>query len=101
MLEITKELHSFLVGLHYNPATVSHRMEHYLEHLFHLLEVPDEEDVLDYYGIMGHGQLALSEIACRRGRSDAAAMQRIDDSLHHLAITPEWQMILSIIKSNH
>ena len=57
--------------------------------------------MLDYYGIMGHGQLALSEIARRRGRSDAAAMQRIDDSLHYLAITPEWQMILSIIKSNH
>ena len=101
MLEITKQLHSFLVALHYNSETVSHRMSHYLEHLFHLLDVHDEEDVLSYYGVLGYGQLALADIAQRRGLSEAAMMQRIDDSLHRLAITPEWQMILSIIESKH
>lgn len=93
MDEITKELQSFLIALHYNPDSVSDKMKHYLEHLTHLLPVDDEESLLHYFGILGHEQLSLYEIAQQRRLSPEAMMAHIDESLRKLAITPEWQML--------
>ena len=90
---LTKELQLFLVRLHYQPDAVSHQMEHYLEHLVCLLEPDDEEALLHYFGILGHEQLALDEIARSNHLSPEAMMERIDNCLRKLAVTPEWQMI--------
>ena len=96
MDEITKELQSFLVKLHYSPDSVSEKMEHYLEHLTHLLSPDDEESLLHYFGILGHEQMGLDEIARQRGLSPETMMTKIDESLRRLAITPEWQMMKSV-----
>lgn len=89
----TKELREFLVMMHYKPESVSQKMTHYMEHLSHLLPVAEEEDVLHYFGILGHEQLSLDELAQKRRLSPDAVLSSIDKSLRKLAITPEWQMI--------
>ena len=90
---LTKELHSYLVRIGINPTSVTPQMEHYLEHLVCLLEPDDEEALLHYFGILGHEQLALDEIARSNHLSPEAMMERIDNCLRKLAVTPEWQMI--------
>ena len=93
MDELTKELQSFLVRMHYEPESVSHQMEHYMEHLVCLLP-PDAEDVvLHYFGILGHEQLSLDELATKNSLSPETMMEQIDNSLRKLAVTPEWQMM--------
>ena len=98
MDELTKELQSFLVRLHYQPEGVSHQMEHYLEHLVCLLEPEDEEALLHYFGILGHEQLSLAEIAHENSLEPEAMMERIDNSRRRLAVTPEWQMMKQAMK---
>ena len=58
-----------------------------------LLEPDDEEALLHYFGILGHEQLALDEIARSNHLSPETMMERIDNCLRKLAVTPEWQMI--------
>ena len=94
MDELTKELQSFLVRLHYQPEGVSHQMEH----LVCLLEPEDEEALLHYFGILGHEQLSLAEIAHENSLEPEAMMERIDNSLRRLAVTPEWQMMKQAMK---
>lgn len=95
---LAKELQSFLVRLHYEPECISHQVSHYLEHLTHLLEVADEEALLHYFGILGHEQYSLDDIADDNHLSPEQMMEHIDTSLHKLAITPEWQMLKQFIK---
>ncbi|MBR1463586.1 MAG: hypothetical protein IJ604_09480 [Prevotella sp.] len=90
---LTKELQAFLVMMHYQPDRISHQMEHYMEHLLHLLPPDDEEAVLHYFGILGHEQLSLNELAQERSLSPEDMMQQIDQHLRRLAVTPEWQML--------
>lgn len=56
MEQITKDLQSFLVQMHYEPNSISHQMEHYIEHLFHLLSVDDERLLCQYFGLFGQEQ---------------------------------------------
>lgn len=97
MDKITKELQEFLVRMHYEPQSISHKMEHYMEHLVRLLLPDEEESLLHYFGILGREQLSLNEIAKQRRLSPDAMMAHIDESLHKLAITPEWQMMKGVI----
>lgn len=95
MDQLTKELQSLLVKLHYEPESVAHHTVHQLEHLFHLLNVEDEEALLHYFGILGREQKGLSDIAREKGLSDVETMEAIDICLRKLAVTPEWQIIKS------
>lgn len=95
MDELTKELQALLVKLHYEPQNVTHKTAHQLEHLFHLLNVEDEEALSHYFGILGREQKALSDIAREKGLTDVETMEAIDICLRKLAITPEWQIIKS------
>lgn len=95
MDRLTKELQAFLVKMHYEPEAISHQMEHYMEHLFHLLPPDEEEAVLHYFGVLGHEQQSLNELACVYNLSPEDMMQQIDSHLRRLAVTPEWQMMKS------
>ena len=97
MDELTKELQNFLVRLHYEPECVSHQISHYIEHLTHLLNVDDEETLLHYFGILNHEQLALGEMAKERQLTPETLMAHIDENLRKLAVTPEWQMLKTLI----
>ena len=68
-------------------------MEHYLEHLLYLLPPEEEEAVTHYYGLFGSERLSLQEIAKELKLSQEDAMERIDQFIRKLAITPEWQML--------
>lgn len=98
MDELIKELQTFLVRLHYEPECISHKVVHYMEHLTHLLSVQDEESLLHYFGILGHEQKSLDELAQERQLSPEDMIAQIDKCLRKLAITPEWQMIKQITK---
>lgn len=97
MDNVTKQLQTFLVSLHYQPESVSGKMKHYMEHLFHLLQVDDEVMLCNYFGLFGHEQKALSTIARDANTTQEMCMAHIDELLHRLAITPEWELLCSII----
>ena len=95
---MTRQLHSFLVHIGLNPMSINPQMEHYLEHLLYLLPPEDEEAVTHYYGLFGEAQKSLQEIAKELELSQEDAMERIDQCVRKLAVTPEWQMMKQIIK---
>ena len=90
---LTHQLHSFLVRVGLNPTSISPQMEHYLEHLLYLLPPEEEEAVTHYYGLFGSQRLSLQEIAAELELSQEDAMERIDQCVRKLAVTPEWQML--------
>ena len=98
MDSLTRSLHSFLVRVGLNPASLSPQMEHYLEHLLYLLPPEEEEAVTHYYGLFGAQRLSLQEIANELESSQEDAMERIDQCVRKLAVTPEWQMLNQILK---
>ena len=93
MDSLTRSLHSFLVRVGLNPTSLSPQMEHYLEHLLYLLPPEEEEAVTHYYGLFGAQRLSLQEIAKELESSQEGAMERIDQCVRKLAVTPEWQMM--------
>ena len=98
MDSLTRSLHSFLVRVGLNPTSLSPQMEHYLEHLLYLLPPGEEEAVTHYYGLCGAQRLSLQEIAKELESSQEDAMERIDQCVRKLAVTPEWQMLNQILK---
>ncbi|HEY9550812.1 MAG TPA: hypothetical protein VIQ97_00875 [Prevotella sp.] len=90
---LASELQSFLIRLGREPHCVSHKVEHYVEHILHLLPTSDEEDLKSYFGLFGNEQLSIYDIAERRNKDAETTMETIDRNLHKLAITPEWQTI--------
>ena len=98
MDSLTRSLHSFLVRVGLNPMSLSPQMEHYLEHLLYLLPPEEEEAVTHYYGLFGAQRLSLQEIAKELESSQEDAMERIDQCVRKLAVTPEWQMLNQILK---
>ena len=97
MDQVTRSLHSFLVRVGLNPTYLSPQMEHYLEHLLYLLPPEEEEVVEHYYGLFGCQQKSLQEIAKKLNLSQEDAMERIDQCIRKLAVTPEWQMLKQTI----
>ena len=95
---LTRQLHTFLVRVGLNPTSLSPQMEHYLEHLLYLLPPEEEEAVTHYYGLFGAQRLSLQEIAKELESSQEDAMERIDQCVRKLAVTPEWQMLNQILK---
>ena len=95
---LTRSLHSFLVRVGLNPTSLSPQMEHYLEHLLYLLPPEEEEAVTHYYGLFGSQRLSLQEIANELESSQEDAMERIDQCVRKLAVTPEWQMLKQLLK---
>ena len=98
MDSLTRSLHSFLVRVGLNPTSLSPQIEHYLEHLLYLLPPEEEEAVTHYYGLFGAQRLSLQEIAKELESSQEDAMERIDQCVRKLAVTPEWQMLNQILK---
>ena len=98
MDSLTRSLHSFLVRVGLNPTSLSPQMEHYLEHLLYLLPPEEEEAVTHYYGLFGAQRFSLQEIAKELESSQEDAMERIDQCVRKLAVTPEWQMLNQILK---
>ena len=90
---LTRSLHTFLVRIGLNPMSISPQTEHYLEHLLYLLPPEDEEAMTHYYGLFGCERRSLQEIAKELGLSQEDTMERIDQCVRKLAVTPEWQMI--------
>ena len=95
---LTRSLHSFLVRIGLNPMSITPQTEHYLEHLLFLLPPEDEKAVTHYYGLFGCERESLQDIAKELGLSQEDAMERIDQCIRKLAVTPEWQMIRQIQK---
>ena len=90
---LTRSLHSFLVHVGISPTGITPQMEHYLEHLLFLLQPEEEEAVTHYYGLFGCERKSLQEIAREQDLSQEETMERIDNCIRKLAVTPEWQML--------
>lgn len=98
MDRLTRSLHTFLVRVGLNPERISPQTEHYLEHLLYLLPPEEEEALTNYYGLFGTERKSLQEIAAALELGQEEAMERIDQCVRKLAVTPEWQMIKQIQK---
>ena len=94
---LATELLSFLIRLGKEPNCVSHKVEHYIEHILHLLSADDEQALKSYFGLFGNAQLSIYDIAKKRGEAAEETMENIDRNLHRLAVTPEWQTIKQFI----
>ncbi|MBQ9260527.1 MAG: hypothetical protein IJ185_00255 [Prevotella sp.] len=51
-----------------------------------------------YYGLFGSVRKSLQEIAAELELSQEDAMERIDQCVRKLAVTPEWQMMKQKIR---
>lgn len=94
---ITKKLHTFLVTLGISANDANPQAAHFVEHIMHLLPPDDEDAVCHYYGIYGHRQMSIYEIAAQRDTTPEQMMAHIDQCLHRMAITPEWQEVRKIL----
>lgn len=93
MDKLSNELHDFLVVLGKNPQCVSEKVEHYMKHILHLLDVKDETLLVRYYGLFGNQKVAPEDLAHDFGISVEALQGVVELSLRKMAVTPEWQMI--------
>lgn len=94
---LTAELKDFLTFLALHPDKISHRVEHYIEHILELLSVEDEEMIKSFFGIFGKNQMTINDLARKRGKTEDETTDDIRQCLHKLAITPEWQAVKSAI----
>lgn len=94
---LSAELQDFLIRLGSRPESVSHKMEHYIEHLLHLLDHDDEQMLRQYYGLFGSQVLPLDHIADGHGTSADSTLKTIESCLRRLAVTPEWQMLRQMV----
>ncbi len=69
-----------------------------MEHLLYLLPPEEEDAVTHYYGLFGTERRSLQEIANKLHLSQEDAMERIDQCVRKLAVTPEWQMMKQTIE---
>ena len=97
MDNISKELHIFLINLGDNPKLVSHQVGHYVEHLLHLMPTFIEQRLISFYGLFGKTRLTLRQLAQAQNETDAQTAENIATDLRKLAVTPEWQMLKSLI----
>lgn len=95
---LTAEMHAVLMHLGQNPGCISHRMEHYIEHIFHLLPADHETIALQYFGILGKTAVPLDRLAETNGYSLETIAMQIETDLRRLAVTPEWQMVRRLIQ---
>lgn len=98
MDELSIELHAFLIRLGREPNCVSHQVEHYIEHMLHLLPVDNEKTLQAFYGICNHEQVTLKKLAEEKNISDETLAATIAHDIRKLAVTPEWQMVKQFIK---
>ena len=99
MDNISKELHIFLINLGDNPKLVSHQVEHYVEHLLHLLTTLHDQRLISFYGLFGNTRLTLRQLAEALDETDAQTAEKMACDLRRLSITPEWQMLKNLIKT--
>ena len=97
MDNLSRSLHSFLVRIGISPTSITPQMEHYVEHLLYLLPPEEEVAVTHYYGLFGCERRSLKEIAHELDVAQEEAMERIDNCIRKLAVTPEWQMLQQTI----
>lgn len=93
MDKLTKPLNTYLVKMAYEEVT--HEQEHQMKHLLSLLTSDDEQTVVSYYGLFNEPRLALADIAASRHMQAEDALVVIEQSLRRMAVSPEWQMIIS------
>lgn len=97
MDELSIELHTFLIQLGKEPYCISKQVEHYIEHMLHLLPLERENTLKKFYGLFREQQLTLKVIALELGISENELAQHIAEDLRKIAITPEWQMVKQLI----
>lgn len=100
MDELSAELNAFLIRLGNDPRCVSEKVEHYMKHILHLLDVNNETLVLRYYGLFGTKKTTPDELARSFGMTPEVLSQVIGRSLRKLAVTPEWQMVKQFVVSS-
>ncbi len=98
----SEELEAYLQRLAQDEHCVSHRMGHYTEHLLHLLNPRDEALLHDIYGLFGHPMKSLDQLAADNATTRDIIREVKETLLRRLAMSPEWQMMRTIIhKPNH
>ncbi|MDY3852204.1 MAG: histidinol dehydrogenase [Prevotella sp.] len=94
---LSVELHAFLIRLGKESNCISEQVEHYIEHMLHLLPLDQEKTLQTFYGICQQQQLTLKQMAAEKNMSEEALAQEIAHALRKLAVTPEWQMVKQVI----
>lgn len=99
MDKISEPLHQYLTLLGRDSSLKGSRMEHYMKHLLRLLPPKEEEILKQTYGLFGTKQRTADEMAHSQDTSTDNLRQATDTSLRRIAVSPEWQMLQQIIKT--
>lgn len=97
MDELSKELEDYLAAYSKAPHFVSEKMGHYTEHLLHLLNPKDEKLLADYYGLYQQPVKSIDQLAFENKTTPNIIVQVMGVLLRRLSVTPEWQMMKSLI----
>lgn len=96
---LSQELEHYLIAYGKNEKLVSKKMKNYTEHLLHLQNYKDEMFMADVYGLYGHTRKSIDQLAFENHTSPENIASAIEFLLRRLSVTPEWQMMRSVI--NH
>lgn len=95
---LSKELQDFLIRLGKDPHCVSEKIEHYIEHIMHLIYADDEAVIQEYYGLFGSEVKPIEDIAKEHNVSTETMRKIIEANVRRMAVSPEWQMVKQLIK---
>lgn len=97
MDELSKELENYLIAYGKTPHFVNEKMGHYTEHLLHLLNPKDEKLLANCYGLYQQPVKSIDQLAFENKTTPDIITQVIGILLRRLSVTPEWQMMKSLI----
>lgn len=96
--KFSRQLHSYLLLAHSSALLVSEADKANLNILLTMLGGLDK-DILDaYYGLFGETVKPVEQLALKYRVTQDALREIISKDLHHLSISPEWQMMMRRMK---
>lgn len=98
MDKFSQQLENYLQLAHSSALLVSQADKANLNILLEMLGPIDRNILVAYYGLFGSPVTAVEQIALKYRVPQSAIHEIVEKDLHHLSITPEWQMMMRQLK---
>ena len=91
-------MEKYLRLAHSSALLVSQGDKANLNILLEMLGTVDRDIFVAYYGLFGNPVTDVAQIALKHRVLQSAIHEIVEKDLHHLSITPEWQMMVRQLK---
>lgn len=98
MDKFSQQLENYLRLAHSSALLVSPGDKANLNILLEMLGTVDRDIFVAYYGLFGSPVTDVVQIALKYRVPQSAIHEIVEKDLHHLSITPEWQMMMRQLK---